>query len=195
MSASSGNPRLQAAADANEGKTRGRHDVEQGNPHTEKARFSPNLDGSSPSSDENFEDETDEYIRLLKFIDSEAKKEKFKRDGDRGGDEEQETQRVWYMPWKKRVVVGSAKAGKVPPSWLETDVSRGLSLAEVETRRERFGYNELERHVNQSIALQRRCVLTLYTVLESILFSSLLGISVAQFFSVRAATICAPLTC
>lgn len=151
MSASSGNPRLQVPADANEGTKRGRHDVEQGNLHTEKQRFSPNPDGSSPSSDENFEDETDEYIRLLKFIDSEAKKEKLKRDEDRGGDEDQETQRVWYMPWKKKVVVGSTKAGKVPSSWLETDLSRGLSLSEVDMRRERFGYNELERYVNQDL--------------------------------------------
>ncbi|KAF8480397.1 plasma-membrane proton-e [Russula ochroleuca] len=143
MSASSGNPRLQVATDANEGEKRGRHDVEQGDLHTEKQRFSPNLQGSSPSSDEAPEDEADEYLRLLKFIDLESKKEKLRRDEDRGGGEDQEMRRLWYMPWKK-VPVPSTTARKVPQSWLETDISQGLSLSEIDVRRARFGYNELE---------------------------------------------------
>ena len=189
MSASSGNPQLQVAADANDGNKRGRHDVEQGDLHTEKQRFSPN-EGSS-SNDENPEDEGDEYIRLLKFIDLEAKKEKLRRDEDHGGDEEEETQRLWYMPWKTVPVKSkSTKAHKVPQSWLETDISQGLTLSEIDTRRARFGYNELERYVNQRLERWRKCVLILHTVLESTLFSSLLGISVAQFSSVCATTPC-----
>ncbi|KAH9984507.1 plasma-membrane proton-e [Russula vinacea] len=124
---SSGNPRLQVATAANEGEKRGQRDVEQGDIHTEKQRFSPNLQGSSPSSDEIPEDEADEYIRLLSSS---------TRDEDRGGGEDQEMKRLWYMPWKK--------ARKVPQSWLETDMSQGLSLAEIDVRRARFGYNELE---------------------------------------------------
>jgi H+-transporting ATPase len=196
MSASSGNPRLQVAADANDRNKRGRRDVEQGDLHTEKQRFSPNLEGSSPSNDGNPEDEDDEYIRLLKFIDLEAKKEKLRRDEDHGDDEDQEAQRLWYMPWKKVPVQStSTKARKVPQDWLETDISQGLSLSEIDTRRARFGYNELERLVNQRLELRRECVLILHTVLESILFSSLLGISVAQFFLVRAATPPTPSPC
>jgi H+-transporting ATPase len=115
MSASLGNPRLQVAADANDGN---RRDVEQGDLHTEKQRFSPNLEGTSSSNDGKPEDEGDEYIRLLKFIELEAKKEKLRRDEDHGDDEDQETQRLWYMPWKKVPVQStstSTKARKVPP--------------------------------------------------------------------------------
>ena len=150
MSASPGNPRLQVATDANEGSKKGQLDVEQGDPHTEKQRFSPNLQGSSSSNDENPENEADEYIRLLKYIELEAKKEKRRRDEGPGDDESEEMRRLWYMPWKKVPVPStSTKARKVPLSWLETDITQGLSLAEIETRRARFGYNELERYVNQ----------------------------------------------
>jgi H+-transporting ATPase len=150
MSASSGNPRLQVAADANEGAKKGRRDVEQGDLHTEKQRFSPILQGSSRFNEENPEDEADEYIRLLKFIDLEAKKEKHKRDEGHDDDEDQEMQRLWYMPWKKVPVQStSTKARKVPLSWLETDIAQGLSLSEIEMRQARFGYNELERYVSQ----------------------------------------------
>ncbi|KAN0105177.1 plasma-membrane proton-e [Russula decolorans] len=147
MSASPGNSRLQVATDANEGAKNGQRDVEQGNPHTEKQRFSPNLQGSSSSNNEKPEDEADEYIRLLKYIDVEAKKEKSRRDEGHGDEEDEEMQRLWYMPWKKVAVPSasaSAKGRKVPLSWLETDISQGLSLPEIETRRARFGYNELE---------------------------------------------------
>lgn len=156
MSASSDNPRLQVAADSTEGNKKGQRDVEQGDIHTEKQRFSPNLEGSSPSNDENPEDEADEYLRLLKYIDLEAKKEKLRRDEDHGGGEEQEMQRLWYMPWKK-VPVPSTKARNVPQGWLETDISQGLSLLEVDVRRARSGYNELERYVRQSLAPQWKC--------------------------------------
>lgn len=150
MSASPGNSRLQVATDANEGAKKGQLDVEQGDPHTEKQRFSPNLQGSSSSNDENPENESDEYIRLLKYIDVEAKKEKRRRDEGRGEDEDEEMQRVWYMPWKKVPVAStSTKGRKVPSSWLDTDITQGLSLPEIEMRRARFGYNELERYVNQ----------------------------------------------
>jgi len=143
MSASSGNPRLQAA-DANKRNVRpGQCDVEQGDLQTEKQRFSPNPQESSSN------DEPDEYARLLKFIDLEAKKEKGRREDDSAEGEDQEMRRLWYMPWKK-VPVQSTKARKVPPSWLETGMSQGLSDAEVDGRRARFGYNELERCVGQS---------------------------------------------
>ena len=151
MSASPGNSQLRVATDANEGAKKGQLDVEQGDPHTEKQRFSPNLQGSSSSDDENPENETDEYIRLLKYIDLEAKKEKRRRDEGHGDDEVEEMQRLWYMPWKKVPVSSKGTKGrKVPLSWLDTDITQGLSLSEIEMRRARFGYNELERYVNKS---------------------------------------------
>ena len=151
MPVSPGNSRSQVSADANEGAKIGQRDVEQGNPHTEKQRFSPNLQGSSSSNNENPEDESDEYLRLLKYIDLEAKKEKRRRDEGHADGEDEEMQRLWYMPWKKVPVPSSTstKGRKVPLSWLETDITQGLSLPEIEMRRARFGYNELERYVNQ----------------------------------------------
>ena len=150
MSASPGIPRLQVATDANEGAKTSQRDVEQGDLHTEKQRLSPNLQGSSSSNDENPENEADEYIRLLKYIDLEAKKEKRQRDEGHDDGEDEEMQRLWYMPWKKVTVPStSTKGRKVPLSWLETDITQGLSPPEIEMRRARFGYNELERYVKQ----------------------------------------------
>jgi H+-transporting ATPase len=149
MSDSSGNPRL-PAADANK---RNVSDVEQGDLQTEKQRFSPNPQESS-SNDENLDAEPDEYARLLKYIDLEAKKEKGRCGDDGAEGEDQEMRRLWYMPWKK-VPVQSTKARKVPPSWLETDMSQGLSDAEIDGRRARLGCNELERCVDQSLILQK----------------------------------------
>jgi H+-transporting ATPase len=136
-----------APANANEANkgSGGHHDVEQGDLETEKQRYSPNSQQESGSF--NLADEPDEYLRLLKFIDIEAKKEI--RGGDRdGGGEEQETRRLWYMPWKK-VPLESTKARKVPQSWLNTDMSQGLSESEISERRARFGYNELERYATR----------------------------------------------
>lgn len=142
---SSGAHSGKAAPNADEGNkgSSGHCDVEQGDLETEKQRYSPNSQESGSFNDGNFEDEPDEYIRLLKFIDVEAKKEKRRRGRDRGGDEEQETRRLWYMPWKK-VVVESTSTCKVPQRWLDTDMSQGLSESEINERRARFGYNELE---------------------------------------------------
>lgn len=147
MSAFPGNSQAGATTDASEGDTRpgpGQRDVEQGDLDTEKQRYSPNPQEAGYPNDENIEDGSDEYTRLLKFIDIEAKKAERGRDQYDGEDEEQEMRRLWYMPWKK-VVVKSATARKVPQSWLETDMSQGLSDSEVIDRRARFGYNELER--------------------------------------------------
>jgi H+-transporting ATPase len=161
MSASPGNSRLQVATDANEGAKTGQLDVERGDPHTEKQRFSPNLQGSSSSNDESPENEADEYVRLLKYIDLEAKKEKRRRDEGPGDGEDEEMRRLWYMPWKKVPVSStSTKGGKVPLSWLETDISQGLSLPEIEMRRARFGYNELERYVKQ----KRPCATLIFCI-------------------------------
>jgi H+-transporting ATPase len=135
MSTSSGNS-------PTENRRSGPRDVEQGHLETEKQHNSPN---PQILFDENIEGESDEYDRLLKFIDIEAKKEKRRRDRGDGEDEEQVMRRVWYMPWKKVPVKGTG-AHKVPLSWLETSMSQGLSDPEVVDRRDRFGYNELERY-------------------------------------------------
>ncbi|EPQ51384.1 plasma-membrane proton-e [Gloeophyllum trabeum ATCC 11539] len=89
------------------------------------------------------EKEPDEYTRLLKYIDYEA--ERARHGGDEGDEEEEEKEmrRLWYAPWKK-VPVDAEGTKKVPQSWLETDMLKGLSEPEISNRRNRFGYNELE---------------------------------------------------
>lgn len=153
MSTSSGFPHpSKAPADANEANkgSGGHYDVEQGDLVIEENRFSPNSQQELGSfSNGNLADEPDEYIRLLKFIDIEAKKEIRGRDRD-GADGEQETRRLWYMPWKK-VPMESTRTRKVPQSWLYTDMSQGLSETEVTERRARFGYNELERYATRCL--------------------------------------------
>ena len=122
---------------------------------TEKHRYSPKSQGSVSLSSENLAHEPDEYIRLLKFIDIEAKKEKHGRDRDGGDGEEQEMRRLWYKPWKK-VPAASTAARKVPQSWLGTNMSQGLTETEITERRARFGYNELERYATQMLAFKSK---------------------------------------
>ena len=158
MSTPSSNPHASITlASPNEGNSgsSGHHDVEQGDLETEKHRYSPKSQGSVSLSSENLAHEPDEYIRLLKFIDIEAKKEKHGRDRDAGDGEEQEMRRLWYMPWKK-VPAASTAARKVPQSWLGTNMSLGLTETEITERRARFGYNELERYATQMLAFKSK---------------------------------------
>jgi H+-transporting ATPase len=148
MSSSLGNSPAGASTGASQGgKNPGPRDVERGDSETEKHRYSPNLPKLGYLNDEDIQNESDEYIRLLKYIEIEGRKEQRSCDDGGGGDEEEETQRLWYMPWMK-VPVKSTKARKVPQSWLETDLDQGLSDSEVADRRDRVGYNELERCAN-----------------------------------------------
>lgn len=144
MSASSGNVRNEAAANTDE-KNRGSpsHDLEQGDPEVEKRRN--NDIREEDEEDENL-DEGDEYTRLLKYIDVEAKKQKHKGDDGGADEEEVEKRRLWYAPWKK-VPVEPEGQRKVPSAWLETDMTKGLSEEDITSRRSKFGYNELERYV------------------------------------------------
>lgn len=55
----------------------------------------------------------------------------------------------WWQFWKSSVGEPEAapqqpaERGKPPEAWLETDIRSGLTRAEVEERRSRFGWNEL----------------------------------------------------
>ncbi|KAJ3161666.1 hypothetical protein HDU86_006436 [Geranomyces michiganensis] len=83
----------------------------------------------------------EEYQMLLEFVKDEVEKEKHKHDDD--DVEEQEFTRLWYMPWKK-IPVDNGKEKAVPAEWLDTDITKGLSDSEVESRRKDHGYNELQ---------------------------------------------------
>lgn len=89
----------------------------------------------------------EEYSTLIEFIRSQK---------GHSGEEEAiddthiEKRRNWMMPWKVTEVrvnkMGEIEevAAKVPSSWLETEMTRGISEAEVLKRRQMFGFNELE---------------------------------------------------
>lgn len=89
----------------------------------------------------------EEYSALIDFIRSQKTS-----GGDEEGQDEThiEKRRNWLTPWKVTEVrvnkMGEIEevAAKVPASWLETEMSRGISEADVQKRRAAFGYNELE---------------------------------------------------
>lgn len=89
----------------------------------------------------------EEYSALIDFIRS----QKGHSGEDESNDETHiEKRRNWLMPWKVTEVrvnkLGEVEevAAKVPASWLETEMTRGISEADVLKRRQAFGYNELE---------------------------------------------------
>ncbi|KAI0920015.1 hypothetical protein AcV7_006027 [Taiwanofungus camphoratus] len=85
----------------------------------------------------------DEYEVLLRYVNDEVTK--LSR-GDEGEEEEGEeaTTRLWYAPWKK-IKKQSLKEKTVPPDWLRTDMTKGLTSGpEIEKRQQAFGYNELQ---------------------------------------------------
>ncbi|EPQ30402.1 uncharacterized protein PFL1_01928 [Pseudozyma flocculosa PF-1] len=89
----------------------------------------------------------EEYQALIEFI--RAQKTNAADEGEDDGSHVVR-KRNWLMPWKvteQRVNKhGEVEelSQKVPASWLETDMMRGISEADVQKRRAMFGYNELE---------------------------------------------------
>ncbi|KAH7924224.1 plasma-membrane proton-e [Leucogyrophana mollusca] len=84
----------------------------------------------------------DEYEVLLKYAQDEAAK--LDRGEDDGEDEEDRKEtRLWYAPWKK-VKTDGKKEKKIPPEWLKTDMTKGLSDSDIDRRRQGYGYNELQ---------------------------------------------------
>lgn len=89
----------------------------------------------------------EEYSNLIDFIRAQKN-----QSGDEEGADETHIQkrRNWLMPWKVSEVRvnkhGEVEevAAKVPASWLETEMTRGISDADVHKRRQMFGFNELE---------------------------------------------------
>ncbi|KAF5344035.1 hypothetical protein D9757_014354 [Collybiopsis confluens] len=117
-------------------------DIEQGDPERET---------NSHRSDEqsSLDLQGDEYDVLLKYVEFEARKQaRGKEEGDE--ESEGETRRLWYAPWKK-VHTTDKKEKSVPPDWLNTEMTKGLSEDEVVKRRKEFGYNELQSQKENQI--------------------------------------------
>jgi H+-transporting ATPase len=110
----------------------GKADVEGGVPATENGGLAQG-------------EKLDEYNGLVRYIST------YRESGaEEEVEEEKEKKgkRVWYAPWKR---AGSKLDGsyEIPPEWLETDMSKGLTATEVEARRKKVGYNELTtEHMN-----------------------------------------------
>jgi H+-transporting ATPase len=62
------------------------------------------------------------------------------QDEEDGDDEDVVHKRIWYMPWKTREIRGAAR---VPDEWLQTDMQKGISDGEAQSRLKRVGPNEL----------------------------------------------------
>jgi len=84
----------------------------------------------------------DEYSGLVRFISTYRDPRRksvavpYDQQGKSGGAK-------WYMPWKKAASTTVGDDWETPDDWLETDMSHGLTNAEVERRRKTLGFNEL----------------------------------------------------
>ncbi|RAL09145.1 putative plasma membrane H(+)ATPase [Aspergillus homomorphus CBS 101889] len=95
-------------------------------------------------------DDSDEYYKLCQYIS--AHREKAEGDEE---DFDKVEKRVWYAPWKKkvvRVVKHDDQQANYPPDWILTDIHQGLSSEEVPNRRRRSGWNELVSEKENPIA-------------------------------------------
>lgn len=83
----------------------------------------------------------DEYAALQKFITTYRDPKAAAAEGE--GEEEHEVAKApWYAPWKKNKG-GPTGDATVPPAWLEADIQTGISDSEVQSRRKKFGFNEI----------------------------------------------------
>jgi H+-transporting ATPase len=114
-------------------------DIEKGNPVAERAR------DSYESVDYG---ELDEYTALQKYItsyrdpraaaiDDAAGQQKDAADAKKG--------QHWWIFWRRGTSrqAKDSDPGVVPDDWLNTDIHNGIKSSEVETRRKRFGWNEI----------------------------------------------------
>ena len=94
----------------------------------------------------------DEYGKLDHFI---ATHDHERRPGAEDGSKSSRGKRQWWKFWKSLPDDSDPESGavelvQVPEDWLDTDITVGLSPAQVEERRKRIGWNELvEEHHNK----------------------------------------------
>ena len=89
----------------------------------------------------NNDDDMGEYGNLVRYISN-------YKDGRRAstiGDDDDEVRKgPWWKFWAKKSGSGSSGDNfETPEEWLETNMQRGLTTAEVEQRRKKTGWNEL----------------------------------------------------
>ncbi|GAM88340.1 hypothetical protein ANO11243_063730 [Dothideomycetidae sp. 11243] len=90
----------------------------------------------------NIED-LDEYTALQKYISTyRDPKAAAAEEGETKNATETKKPKAWQF-WKSKSAGGAADDGVVPDEWLETDIKEGISNSDVESRRKRFGFNEI----------------------------------------------------
>lgn len=114
------------------------NDPENGNINAENRRLSVYPDN---------DDELDEYTRLQKYISTYRDPKAASEDPEDSAADARDAGkgRPWWAFWR----TGGSKnaAGKddgvVPTEWLDADIQHGISNQDVETRRRKFGWNEI----------------------------------------------------
>jgi H+-transporting ATPase len=113
-------------------------DVEKGNPGSESNRNSADFDDYA---------DLNEYSALQKYITTYRDPKAMPTDDETAALQEAEDAKKNAKWWKfgrgGAKKVGGADTGVVPEDWLDTHISKGLTSAEVETRRKKSGWNEL----------------------------------------------------
>ncbi|KAK8189874.1 hypothetical protein IWZ00DRAFT_127242 [Phyllosticta capitalensis] len=84
----------------------------------------------------------DEYAALQKFITT-YRDPKAAEAEEADGEGAVAAKKPWYAFWRSSKGTGAAETGIVPPAWLEADINQGIGDADVQSRRKRFGWNEI----------------------------------------------------
>lgn len=111
-------------------------DLENGDPKRERISFA---DGWDPDKDDG------EYANLIRYI-STYRDRRFSKAPSLASGEGEDAGQPKKVPFWKKMFGGQAGPGElfeVPEDWLLTDIRKGLSSAEVESRRKHTGFNEL----------------------------------------------------
>ncbi|QDS69897.1 hypothetical protein FKW77_000848 [Venturia effusa] len=114
-------------------------DVERGNSTAETARF-------KSFSDPKALQDLDEYTALQRYITGYRDPRAAALEGDDDKHKKAKSQKKAWQFWKSS---GDGEPGAgadtavVPEEWLNADIRKGISSSEVESRRKKFGWNEL----------------------------------------------------
>ncbi|TKX26590.1 plasma membrane ATPase [Elsinoe australis] len=119
----------------------GEKDLENGAPGT-TSRAQSRKWSTAPG---NIED-LDEYTALQKYISTyRDPKERAEEEAANKNAADAGKGKAWWQFWRagSSPQATGADAGVVPDEWLETDIKQGLSNTDVESRRKRYGFNEI----------------------------------------------------
>jgi H+-transporting ATPase len=113
-------------------------DLENGAPNNDRA--ASRKWSTAPGAIEDL----DEYTALQKYISTyRDPKEKAAEEAAAGGSGADGKPKKGWQFWKKSAGASTDDATIVPEEWLESDIRQGVSNHDVESRRKRYGFNEI----------------------------------------------------